>query len=59
MSKSIRQGFRRLLGKNQLKRTRSLEIGFPTDFKHVQHVGLDDFNREFATINDYSKTQKK
>lgn len=41
MSNSIKQGFRRLLVKHKIERTRSFEISDPTDFKHVYHVGSD------------------
>jgi hypothetical protein len=41
MSNSIKQGFRRLLVKHKIERTRSFEISNPTDFKHVYHVGSD------------------
>jgi hypothetical protein len=51
MSYTIKQGFRRLLVKPQLKRRYSLEISGPTDFKHVYHVGFEDLDR--LRLNDH------
>jgi len=45
MAPRLVRRFRYFLGNRnsfQLRRTRSLEIGEPYDFRHVLHIGLND-----------------